>query len=274
VVVPSLTRSPPIPCERVSIIIPALNEERSILSLLRSLQSFRCEGHELILVDGGSRDHTLALARPLVDQVISGPRGRAVQMNTGAQRASGGVLWFLHADSGVSVTAIDALLSSLAEENRCWGRFDVALSGRHRLLRVVEFMMNRRSRLTGIATGDQGIFVRRQTFERIGGFPEIELMEDVAISRRLKALAPPCCLSDRILILGRRGARLARRGNAVIFVIFQVFATPPGGMDRRSKTGSYCFASPYLRARHAGSAPRKKASRRRHINSTVFRTPF
>jgi len=197
-------RDRPIPLEQVSIIIPVLNEERSILSLLHSLQSFRGEGHELILVDGGSRDQTLVLARPLVDQVISGPRGRAVQMNSGAQRASGDVLWFLHADSGVSVIAIDALLSLLAEDDWCWGRFDVTLSGRHRLLRVVEFMMNRRSRFTGIATGDQGIFVRRQTFERIGGFPEIELMEDITISSRLKAIAPPCCLSDRILVSSRR----------------------------------------------------------------------
>ena len=200
-------RNKPITLERVSIIIPALNEGESILSLLHLLQSFRRGGHELILVDGGSRDQTLALARPLVDRVISSPRGRAVQMNTGALRANGDVLWFLHADSRVSVTAIDALLSALAEEHRCWGRFDVALSGRRRLLRVVEFMMNWRSRLTGIATGDQGIFMRRQTFERIGGFPEIELMEDVAISRRLKALAHPCCLSNRILVSSRRWDR-------------------------------------------------------------------
>jgi len=203
-VITSRQRNNPRPPGRVSIIIPALNEGRTILSLLRSLQFFRGQGHELILVDGGSRDQTVVLARPLVDQVISGPRGRAVQMNAGAQWASADILWFLHADSGVSATAIDALLSSLAEDHLCWGRFDVALSGRSRLLRVVAFMMNRRSRLTGIATGDQGIFVRRETFERIGGFPEIELMEDVAVSRRLKALAPPCCLSDRILVSSRR----------------------------------------------------------------------
>ena len=193
--------------KRVSVIIPCLDEAGVIEDLLRTLQAQRLRGHELILVDGGSTDDTLVRAQPLVDGLLHCSPGRARQLNAGAKAASGDIFWFLHADSSIPQEAIDLILFALGPGRHAWGRFDIALSGQQRLLRLVEFMMNWRSRLTGIATGDQGIFVHRQTFETVGGFPEIPLMEDIEISRRLKRLAAPCALRQRLATSSRRWER-------------------------------------------------------------------
>ncbi|MBK9952993.1 MAG: TIGR04283 family arsenosugar biosynthesis glycosyltransferase [Candidatus Competibacteraceae bacterium] len=155
---------------RITIVLPVLNEEAQIAVCLHALQPLREQGCELIVADGGSRDRTLALAEPLADRLVSGPRGRAAQMNAGARQADGEILWFLHADSLPPPDVAGLIRAALTDPNRHWGRFDVRLSGRQPLLRMVETLMNVRSRLTGIATGDQGIFVRRALFERIGGF--------------------------------------------------------------------------------------------------------
>lgn len=189
---------------RLSIILPVLNEEAHIVACLHVLQPLRGPESELIVVDGGSHDHTVALAEPLADRVIGGSRGRAAQMNAGAGQASGVILWFLHADSLPPPDAATLIRSALAQPNRHWGRFDVRLSGRHPLLRVVETLMNLRSRLTGIATGDQGIFVRREVFERVGGYPALALMEDIALSRLLKRHSRPVCLRQRLTTSSRR----------------------------------------------------------------------
>jgi len=189
---------------RVSVVIPCLNEGLILYSLLESLQCHREEGHELILVDGGSRDGTLTGVVPLVDHLVVSDPGRARQMNAGAARAGGDILWFLHADSSPPDHAVDTIVSSLAAGRHHWGRFDISMSGRHRMLRFVEFMMNRRSRLTGIATGDQGIFAERRAFVAAGGFPEIPLMEDIALSRSLKRISAPCCLPQRLITSSRR----------------------------------------------------------------------
>ena len=189
---------------RLSIIVPALNEAAQIAATLQPLQALRARGHDVIVVDGGSDDGTAQCAQPLCDRVLNAPRGRARQMNAGARAATGEVLWFLHADTQVSAAAADALLATLARPGCVWGRFDVRLSGSHPLLRIVERMMNARSRITGIATGDQGIFVRRDVFERIGAFPDIPLMEDVALSRRLKAYAAPACIRRYLVTSSRR----------------------------------------------------------------------
>jgi rSAM/selenodomain-associated transferase 2 len=193
--------------DRISVIIPCLNEAGQIGSLLESLQPLRSRGGELILVDGGSTDDTCELARGLVDKIIPGERGRAVQMNTGAGQANGDILWFLHADSRVDTGHADSLRESLARSGRCWGRFDVYLSGRPALLRLVAFMMNWRSRLTGIATGDQGIFVTRACFGAVQGYRSIPLMEDVELSRCLKRHSRPVCLRRRLVTSGRRWER-------------------------------------------------------------------
>jgi rSAM/selenodomain-associated transferase 2 len=188
----------------LSIIIPALNEAETIGALLTDIGSLRDGGvEEVILVDGGSTDGTLGLAANAVDRLLCAPRGRAAQMNAGAQAASGELFWFLHADARVPASALAALREAVAE-GAGWGRFDVKLTGGHPLLRLVEIGMNARSRLTGIATGDQGIFVTRALFRQVGGFPALALMEDVALSAALRRRLRPHCLRTRLTTSSRR----------------------------------------------------------------------
>ena len=187
---------------RLSLILPALDEAASIPATLACLQPLRALGHEVILVDGGSTDGTPTLAAPRVDRVITSPRGRARQMNAGAAQAQGEALVFVHADTHLPDGA--GSLISDALQHRLWGRFDVRIAGRPWVLKVVAALMNGRSRLTGITTGDQAIFVRRDTFAALGGFPDLPLMEDIALSRRLKRLGPPACLRQRVTTSGRR----------------------------------------------------------------------
>lgn len=192
---------------KLSIIIPTLDEAGGIQEQLVMLQRLRARGVELIVVDGGSRDDTPIKARLLADRLLTAPRGRARQMNAGAEQAKAEVLLFLHADTRLPERADDLILQGLAASGRHWGRFDVAIEGRHPLLPVIAWFMNRRSRLTGIATGDQGMFMRRETFDKIGGFPDIPLMEDIVLSRRLRDLGPPLCLPQRAVTSGRRWER-------------------------------------------------------------------
>jgi len=184
---------------RLAIVIPTLNEAAGIRAALEALAPLRARGHEVIVVDGGSEDATMALALPLATHVVKAPRGRALQMNAGARAARGDALVFLHADTRLPAHADELVLGAL--ERSSWGRFDVEIEGRHRLLKTVAAAMNLRSRLTGIATGDQAIFVRRDAFP---GFPEIALMEDIALSRELKRRGRPACLRARVRTSGRR----------------------------------------------------------------------
>jgi len=185
--------------QRLSVVVPALNEAAGIRAALEALAPLRRAGHEVIVVDGGSADGTPELAAGLCDRVLRSARGRAVQMNAGAAAANGDVLVFLHADTQLPLNFEEAVLASL--ETALWGRFDVTIDGRHPLLKVVAWSMNLRSRLTGIATGDQAIFVRREAFR---GFPEMALMEDIAFSRAMRRRGPPACLRSRVLTSGRR----------------------------------------------------------------------
>jgi rSAM/selenodomain-associated transferase 2 len=188
----------------ISIVIPTLDEAAGIVAFLEPMQPLRARGVEIVLADGGSSDGTVAAATPLVDRVISARRGRASQMNSGAAVCAGDVLLFLHADCTLAGHADHSILNGLAASRRRWGRFDVRLSGAAIMLRVVERAMNLRSCLTGICTGDQGLFVERTLFEESGGFPEIELMEDVAISKILRKSGPPLCLPVRVVTSSRR----------------------------------------------------------------------
>lgn len=190
--------------KRLSIIVPALDEAAEIGACLAALAPLRERGTEVIVADGGSRDRTASLAAPLADRVIAAPRGRALQMNAGAQVAAAETLLFLHADTRLPDDADRFVLEGLERSARTWGRFDVAIDGRAPLLAVVAAMMNARSRLTGIATGDQAIFVRREAFLRAGSFPAIALMEDIAFSKAMKHLGPPLCLRERVHTSGRR----------------------------------------------------------------------
>lgn len=196
---------------RISIIIPVLNEAATLTATLSTLQLLRAAGHEVIVVDGGSNDASMSLAEAWADQVIHAERGRARQMNAGAAIAHHEILLFLHADTQLPHNAdkliIDGLQKSGSPPRRPyqWGRFDVQLSGKHFLLRIIERSMNWRSRFTGIATGDQAIFIYRDLFQRVGGFPDIALMEDITLSRTLKRHGSlPVCLQQRVITSSRR----------------------------------------------------------------------
>lgn len=187
----------------MSIVLPVLNEAQHIESTLAGLVPLRRRGVEVIVVDGGSDDDTVTRASALSDVTVEAQRGRARQMNAGAAAAQGKVLLFLHADTLLPAGA-DRLVAQALASGGLWGRFDVRIVGRHPMLRVVAALMNWRSRLTGIATGDQALFIRREAFERVGGFPDQPLMEDIEMSRRLGALAAPICIAERVATSGRR----------------------------------------------------------------------
>jgi rSAM/selenodomain-associated transferase 2 len=187
----------------LSIIIPVLDEAAEIEAALRLLAPYRAHGADVIVVDGGSSDNTTGLARPLADQVLKSQRGRAAQMNAGAAAARGDVLLFLHADTRLPDGADRLILDGLSQSHRAWGRFDVRFDDGG-ALRLIALMMNVRSRLTGICTGDQAMFVTRAAFDNIGGFPPIPLMEDVTAATLLKRVSRPLCLHARVTTSGRR----------------------------------------------------------------------
>jgi len=219
----------------LSIVMPVLNEAAGIGAALSALAPFRARGAEVIVVDGRSSDATAAFARPLANTVIAAARGRAAQMNAGAQAARGDVLLFLHADTRLPDDADRLVLDGLAKSGRAWGRFDVEFE-RSGLMRVVAMSMNWRSRLTGIATGDQALFVTRAAFEAAGGFPAIALMEDVALTARLKRISKPLCLTARVTTSARRW-----RANGVVRTILLMwrlrlsffFGADPARLARR-----------------------------------------
>lgn len=188
---------------KLSIVIPTLNESLQIEHCLDKLRKIRQLGHEVIVVDGGSDDNTVALALPLCDRVIQSDKSRSLQMNAGASVATGCCVLFLHADTVLPGDVTDLFLPIKNVEN-VWGRFDIKLSGRAWLFRIVETCMNIRSRLTGIATGDQVIFVGRELFVKVNGYPELELMEDIALSRLLNRFSRPVCLREKVVSSSRR----------------------------------------------------------------------
>ena len=188
----------------LSIIIPALNEADGIAITLSQLAVYRQHGCEVVVVDGGSNDHTVAIARRLADVVICAPSGRAIQMNAGAQTASGIRLCFLHADTVLPDAALGHICRALQSGHSQWGRFDVHLDAPGRIFRIIETCINLRSRWTAVATGDQAIFMTRDVFDRVGGFPMIPLMEDVAISKQLRRLHDPVCIRTPVRTSARR----------------------------------------------------------------------
>ena len=188
----------------LSIILPVLDEAPNITSALTAVAPFRARGAEVIVVDGGSRDRTMELAAPHADRVIGAPRGRAAQMNAGAAVARGDVLLFLHADTRLPLEADRLVLDGLSGPVWRWGRFDVRIEGRSPLLMLVGSLMNWRSLVTGIATGDQAMFITRAAFEKAGGFPVIALMEDIALSKKLLRASRPLNLRAKVITSPRR----------------------------------------------------------------------
>lgn len=180
-----------------------LNEEINLSSIGSHLRTLDESGCEVIIVDGGSNDNTLAISYVITDNVIVSKPGRALQMNSGASVATGDVLIFLHADTYLPDNAVQIISESANRENY-WGRFDVRLSSEKYVYRLIETMMNLRSCLTAIATGDQAIFIGKTLFEKIGGFPEIPLMEDIEISHQLKKIARPLCIKHKVVTSSRR----------------------------------------------------------------------
>jgi rSAM/selenodomain-associated transferase 2 len=189
---------------KLSIVIPVLNEARQVPAVVESLSPAKDRGVEVIVVDGGSEDGTPEMAALAGARVVSSPKGRARQMNAGARIAAGAVLLFLHVDTILPECADQLIEAALRDRRRVWGRFDVDIRGRPWMLRVIAVLMNWRSRISGIATGDQAIFVDRGAFDSVGGFPDQPLMEDVELSKRLRLLSPPACLHARAVTSGRR----------------------------------------------------------------------
>jgi rSAM/selenodomain-associated transferase 2 len=188
----------------ISIIVPALNEAGTIEACLKALQPVRRQGHELIVVDGGSTDNTVLVSQPFADRVLHTSKGRACQMQAGADVARGAVLWFLHADTLVPDNPDSEILAALNDGNRRWGYFNSQFHEHGMLLNRVSSLMNLRSRITQIATGDQGIFVTRELFEQVNGFQPIPLMEDIALSRTLKKVSPPARIRQPLVTSARR----------------------------------------------------------------------
>jgi rSAM/selenodomain-associated transferase 2 len=223
---------------RLAIVIPVLNEAPIIEAALARLADLRARGARVIVVDGGSRDDTVRRAAALADRVVEGPRGRALQMNAGAnapEAADCDVLLFLHADTVLPPDADRIIFRRLSNADRVWGRFDVNIDSDLRLLRVVETLMNWRSRLTGIATGDQAIFVERGTFLALQGFTPIPLMEDIEFCRRAKRISPPLALAARVTTSGRRWQRHGVwRTIALMWKLrlYYFFGADPGALAR------------------------------------------
>ncbi len=233
---------------RLSIVMPTLNEAEGIAARLAALQGARAAGVEIVLSDGGSADATLERAAGLCDAIVHAPRGRAAQMNAGASVASGGVLLFLHADTRLPEGFAALALDGLKRSGRAWGRFDVRIEGRSRLLPLVGAMINLRSRLTGVATGDQAMFVRRDALKALGGFADLALMEDIALSRRLKRVSRPLCLRAKATTSGRRWDKHGALRTIVLMW--------------RLRLAYYCGAHPDDLARRYGYQPRKRPEER------------
>lgn len=188
---------------KISVIMPVLNEAGAVPLSLASLQPARRAGHELIVVDGGSSDASAEIASRYADRVLSAPASRAGQMNEGARRATGELLLFLHADTLLPDGWFEYVEAAHAESGQ-WGWFDVCLDNPAWVYRLIAACMNRRARVTKVCTGDQAMFLRRELFDQVGGFPPQPLMEDVALSKRLRRLGRPRVIAERVVTASRR----------------------------------------------------------------------
>lgn len=188
----------------ISIVIPVLDDADALARLLDQLGGLLGDSSEIIVVDGGSSDLSVTIAQSHRVVLVHSQRGRARQLNDGIAHAQAPVVWMLHADSDVSPAVWRSLVARARDPALRWGRFDVRLSGRSPLLRVVEWMMNVRSCVTSICTGDQGIFVKREVLATVGGVPDQPLMEDIELSRRLRRMGAVSCAREKLVTSSRR----------------------------------------------------------------------
>lgn len=221
------------------IVMPVLDEGQALGPRLKALAPLRDRGAELVVVDGGSTDDTWAVAGAHADRVLLAPRGRGSQMNAGAAGSTADVLLFLHADTALPPAA-DGLIRRALQQGAQWGRFDLRIDAGHPLLRLTERLVNLRSRLTGIATGDQAIFIRRETFERLGGFADLPLMEDIELSSRLKRIGRPACIATPVITSGRRW--ITQGVWRTILLMWQLRARYFGGADPQDLADRYGYA--------------------------------
>jgi rSAM/selenodomain-associated transferase 2 len=220
---------------RLAIVIPALNEAENLAELLPDLAR-GCPAAEIVVVDGGSRDASAAVvARRPGPRLLAGARGRALQMNLGARAAGGDALLFLHADTRLPDGAAGAIEEALAEPGVVGGRFDVRFDSPRPIFRMIAWFMNARSRASGICTGDQAIFVRRADFEAVGGYPEIPLMEDIELCRRLKGRGQLRALRLRVTTSARKWERegpLRTIGLMWVLRLLHFFGVAPARLHR------------------------------------------
>lgn len=249
-------KSPPV----LSIIVPVHNHARRIGPVLQALRPFSDRNVEIIVVDGGSTDDTAMLARPLADQVIRAPHGLGRQMNEGAKVANGFIFLFLRPDTTLPADADTQVMVGRSRDTSVWGRFDLRIAGRHMLLPLVSRWLNWRSRVSGIATGDQAIFVQRETFFRIGGFSHLPVMEDIELCQRLNAISPPICVASRVTVPGERydreGLWRTLRDRWMMRLRYRMGAKPEDLAKRYGIDGGPTPAG----ASSSGSAPVRKRS--------------
>jgi len=186
----------------VAAIVPVLNESALLPDMIERFRHIDVD--ELVYADGGSTDGTREQLQAAGVRWVSSRSGRSAQMNCGAAECTSDILLFIHVDTAVSSSHIEAVRKSMRDRGMAGGRFDVQLSGAHPAFRIIESMINLRSRLSRISTGDQAMFVRRDVFERLGGFPDQPLLEDVAFSRLLKRAGNIACLRQRVETSSRR----------------------------------------------------------------------
>lgn len=188
----------------LSIIVPVLNEARQLPSFLQHLMLWKSKGCEVLLVDGGSTDDTVSMVREMGLSIMAAKCGRANQMNAGAATTKGQMLLFLHADTYLPDKANQIIHHALTNKRHAWGRFNVCITGASQVLPIIATLMNIRSSITGIATGDQAMFMTRTAFDEVKGFPVLPLMEDIALSVELKKISAPICLKCKVTTSGRR----------------------------------------------------------------------
>lgn len=220
----------------ISIIIPVLNEVACLQPALEALQQYRQRGHEIIVVDGGSRDGSVSIARKFADRVVMSGPGRALQMNEGAEFAQHEILLFLHADTALPANADLLIQHALQGPEHMWGRFNLRLSSSRLIFRVIEKSINLRSAISGIATGDQAIFVQRSWFEKVGSYDALPLMEDVALSKKLRRHSRP----RRITVPVQSSSRKWEKGGIAHTIVLMwllrtayFFGVPPARLAAR-----------------------------------------